>query len=252
MQAHVESMSTPKDGHSDVEYEDAFATLTYLDAQTASIRCRCAISDGASDSWYSGMWARQLAHAAISGKRGSFLNPLGQLQQKWLEHTEGHALSWVAVEKAAAGAFAAVLGLDLFTTAGGPPGVWEAVAIGDCCLFQMRGADLVSSFPYKKSNEFNNRPVLLGSQTQSDEAADMARRERGEWVVGDVFLLMTDSLAHWFLDQKEKGISSPHEVLRALVGAPGLPTRFAAWVDEERREKRLRNDDTTLVWVELV
>jgi hypothetical protein len=55
----------------------------------------------------------------------------------------------------------------------------------------------------------------------------------------------TDALAAWFLARAEEG-GSPWETLRDLTDAG-----FAEWVSLTRRTGELRNDDVTLVHVDI-
>ncbi len=61
---------------------------------------------------------------------------------------------------------------------------------------------------------------------------------------------MTDALAHWFLLRTEQG-KSPLAEIRDLLAAPSPHDAFAGWTDERRRHALLRNDDVTLVVVDL-
>jgi hypothetical protein len=62
-----------------------------------------------------------------------------------------------------------------------------------------------------------------------------------DWRAGDVLLLMTDALAHWFLTEAEAG-RRPWETLAARTDED-----FAPWLDGLRQARQLRNDDVTLV-----
>ena len=65
-------------------------------------------------------------------------------------------LPWYAEEKAASGAFASLLGLEIFKKAnGGPsPYAWRAVAVGDSCLFQVEAGQVSKAWPIGNSAEF--------------------------------------------------------------------------------------------------
>jgi hypothetical protein len=68
---------------------------------------------------------------------------------------------------------------------------------------------------------------------------------RGDWRPGDRFLLMTDALAHWFLRRHEAAQQPWHDLARAAGAA------FADWVEDCRERDGLRNDDVTLVTIDL-
>ena len=69
-------------------------------------------------------------------------------------------------------------------------------------------------------------------------------RQLGRHHAGQVFGLATDALACWLLTTH-----AWPETLRELTDIQSDET-FAAWVDELRRNRGLKNDDTTMVLVE--
>jgi hypothetical protein len=156
----------------------------------------------------------------------------------------GWPLPWYGEMKRAEGAFATLLGLafrrqpDL-----AEPDFWRAVAVGDSCLFQVRGSHIVVAFPLTRSVEFGSRPALIGSaEPAAGTPPPPVYQARGSWLPGDEFWLLTDALAHWFLRQHELG-RRPWERLRPLADQGA----FAALVDELRDQGELRNDDVTLL-----
>ena len=117
------------------------------------------------------------------------------------------------------------------------------MAIGDSCLFQVRGDELLLAFPLTASTAFDTRPALLSS----DAASNARLQERvatatGSWRSADRFYLMTDALAAWFLREHEAG-GRPWHHLEVLT----QDMTFATWVDSLRQSGALRNDDVTLL-----
>src|SRR5438270_4992885 len=144
----------PKAGSTRTEYEDAIACSRH--------RRRFAVADGASASAFARLWARLLVHAYVGGRLlpCSLEQDLAPLQRRWSSGlVERPDLPWYAVEQCRRGAFAALVGLTLHDTAR-----WAALAIGDCCLFQIREAALVTALPLSDADAFDNRPLLLGSR----------------------------------------------------------------------------------------
>ena len=68
--------------------------------------------------------------------------------------------------------------------------------------------------------------------------------EEGGVEPGDIFLLATDALAHWFLREGEKG-EQPWNILTILE----TDLAFASFVGDLREKGSIRNDDTTLLLV---
>jgi hypothetical protein len=240
----------PKQGHSALEYEDAFAA----NVETG----RFAVADGASESSFAGLWA-QLLVEGFAGARNSSLRGrkwLGPLQQQWSAAVDALSLPWYAEAKREQGAFATLLGLHLQprSKAGG---TWRALAVGDSCLFQIRGDHLLATFPLSHSGDFGNQPGLLGSRLPAPPSRQEMQRRSGRWQTGDRFLLMTDALAQWFLQECEQNRKPWNTTLEVLMDtkpasdeAAGRP-RFAAWIEELRARKEIRNDDVTLMEIQL-
>jgi Protein phosphatase 2C len=242
----------PKAGNAPEEYEDAF--------QSAPARGRFAVADGATETSFSGRWAAALV-AAFAAAPPDFAAEydsappaealaawLAPLQQAWRAAVPWDRLPWYALEKAQAGAFASLLGIELFprrgTRAAGRSGAhWQASAVGDSVLFHLRGDALLTAWPIASSSELGSRPRLLSSLPGRNRLA-LAEWAcvTGEAEPGDRFLLVTDALAHWALSAVEAG-----EPTWATLWEIADAESFAALVARERDQHRLRNDDVTLV-----
>jgi hypothetical protein len=128
-----------KDGAEPRQYEDAFAPASVDDRPRS--RLRCAVADGATESAYSRMWARQLAGGFVSGRlTAPGLAELPALGRRWARSV-AHALAhnepaaWYLEPKAADGAFAALIGLEFENFAQrDDAGTYTAVALGDSCF----------------------------------------------------------------------------------------------------------------------
>jgi Stage II sporulation protein E (SpoIIE) len=233
------SFATPKKGNSDEEYEDAFAG----DAVTG----RFAVADGASESIYAGEWAAILCDMFVADPAVAENIPKWQttVQDQWLDLVNKVAQTarpWYVEEKLQDGAFATFLGLTIGEAAAGNPHTWRAWAVGDSCLFLIHGDDLKLAFPVEKSAGFGTRPELIGSRQRSPVTAASID---GTLASGDCLLLMTDALAQWFLAQHEAGHKPWQELLRLTSES------FPAWVDLQRQKRRVKNDDMTLVAIQI-
>jgi hypothetical protein len=128
---------------------------------------------------------------------------------------------------------------------------WHATAVGDCCLFQVRAGELVSAFPLDRADAFNNRPFLLSSNPARNQGIlERFQFAQGEAGAGDTLYLMTDALAYWFVRTSERG-GAPWQELDALREANGKRL-FAEWVAQLRAEHLMRNDDVTLIRIQLL
>ena len=236
----------PKAGNRREEYEDA--AWPGRAVQIAGSEFRCAVTDGATESAFAGLWARQLArwygHGPVDER--PLNEQLAAEQQRWAAEVHRTPLPWYAEEKAANGAYAALLGLHVQETEAGGRG-WAALAVGDCCVVHLRADAVLTSFPAADAGYFGSSPYLISSNPQRNaQLAEQTQRAAGTWQPGDQFWLMTDALAHWFLTGLAAG-STPAQVLR--TEAAGSRRAFAAWFAGQRHTGALRNDDVTLLVV---
>jgi hypothetical protein len=234
-------LSAAKAGSRPEENEDATA------AQPAA--GRFAVADGASEGWRSGPWAKHLAaaFAADPPEPATFADWLARARQTFRDEPAS-GLAWYAEVKQAEGAFATLAGVTFRRLRQGTGVGWKGCAVGDGCVFQLRGAQLLASFPVDAASAFGNRPALVGS------ASTVAVPEPA-WVAGlaepgDVFYLMTDALAEWFLRENEARRSPAGELEALFQTAP--PSRaFQDWLNLSRSDRLIRNDDSTLLRVDI-
>jgi serine/threonine protein phosphatase PrpC len=235
-----------KRGNAPGEYEDAFAG--------EAVTARFAVADGASESSFAATWAQLLVEGFLSaeGMPWRQLEWLTPWRARWSAEVDGQPLPWYAEEKREQGAYATLLGV-VFRTSKTPeePAVWRALAVGDSCLFRLRAGKLRQSFPLTRAADFGNRPDLLGSRGRPDDTPRQAiQYARGKCRPGDRFLLMTDALAEWMLRRGEEE-QRPADDIERLLAEPHPHHAFAGWVEERRERQKLRNDDVTLVIIDL-
>ncbi|QSQ19524.1 protein phosphatase 2C domain-containing protein [Pyxidicoccus parkwayensis] len=245
MRIHLEAASLQKAGNAPSENEDAYApeSRSMLEGMTL----HAAVADGATESLFSGLWARLLAGAFARGEvadASGLLSVLPALQRQWHEHVGAKQLPWYAEEKLREGAFATLLGVTLREQEGRR--TWEALAIGDSCLFQLRGGVLLRAFPLEQSAAFGSTPFLLSTHAhQNGRVGAQVRSASGDLRDGDTLYLMTDALACWFLAEHERG-HAPWTLLPGTFSGEGRAA-FEALIGRLRAEKAMRNDDVTLL-----
>jgi hypothetical protein len=230
------AFSLPKRGNRAEEYEDACAA----DAGVG----RFAIADGAAESSFAALWARLLVTEFVKPETpADWAGWLPRLQERWAAQVDTQPLAWYAETKAQQGAFATFLGVVV------EPDYWRAVAVGDSCLFHLRGDTVRWSFPMQSSIDFGTTPWLIGSRGFSSE--NMIKKElrmEDDWRPGDRLWLMTDALAQWFLQKLETDRGSWREMAAMLEDAD--PTaEFTTLVTWLRDCHALRNDDVTWLTV---
>lgn len=225
----------PKSGNAASEYEDAYAVKPEA--------LRFAVADGASETSFARQWAELLVEGFVqdapsAAELHDFVAPL---QAVWAEGQKGKATAWYSERKAREGAFSSLLGLTIEGER------WRALAVGDSCLFVVRSGKVLRAFPLERAEQFSNRPSLLSSVSRANAGVwDQVVAVEGELQANDRLLLMTDALAQWFLVEAEMG-RRPWAALAKVT----TPEQFAATIDVLRAGGALRNDDVTLVSVEV-
>lgn len=241
MTAYVNVFSHQKAGNSAAECEDASWPGTSADEQ---LPLRIAAADGATDAVFSGLWAKILVNSWGRERLAldDFATSIERKARVWRRLIKNRHLPWYVEEKAQSGSFAALAAVELHAN-----GIWNAVACGDCCLFQIRGQELIASFPISESREFSNSPVLL-STGNVEQFRNEIRFDSGRWESGDHLYLMTDALACWFLGQCECG-RVPWKLMTEIALSERIG--FADWIADLRKQNQIKNDDCTLVSVTL-
>jgi hypothetical protein len=240
-----------KNGNRRSEYEDAFRPRE-LTSQASP--WRFAVADGATETSFAKLWARLLARGFVNGEFSGSDSSIGtellQFGHLWQRAVGRKRLPWYAEQKLKMGAYSSIIGLTLRLSDGHFPGRWDAMAVGDSCVFQTHGQELLRSFPLTQSVEFTSRPTLIGSIRLAEDQTPSVVRAEGDFDVGDRFFLMTDALACWFLRLIEFD-ESPLTALLAVTDQASFETLLNA----ERSRllddgmQALRNDDTTLMCI---
>lgn len=218
-----------KQGHRQDEYEDAFAACADVG--------RFALADGASETAFAATWARLLVESFVA-QPGAWSAWLPVARERWQQECACDDLPWYLEQKLAQGAAATLLGISFTGRAR-----WRAAAVGDTCLFHLRGERLQRAFPLRRSDEFGNQPDLLMSLLQPSTRCKRYS-VAGTWAAGDVVLLATDALAQALLREAEDGTPTWH-----AVASIESQEEFAAAIETRRRGGLIRNDDTTLMIV---
>lgn len=260
MWVYVTTFWLPKAGNNDYEYEDAFYPDSEGGRKGKSLRF--ALADGASEGMLSREWAQILVKNfyMLRSRRGHLLNLLENSIRDWnswlkdyhnKRENNNNPIKWYEEPGIQTGAFSTFLGITLLHKRNEYVGKWNAIAQGDTCLFQVRHDQLIQNFPIEKSTDFNNSPFLISSnQSLNGDLSETLDGITGDWLTDDVFYLMTDALALWFLREYESG-GSPWQFLRDL-GTQVIDQTFKNWIDGLRLEKLIRNDDVTLLRIEIL
>ncbi len=252
----------PKDGNSEEEYEDAFYP-EHLHERKGHI-LRFAVADGASEGMLSGPWAKILVRAFCRASQRPNRSSARQIVARACDSWEiwkaaylrkrqevGRPVQWWEEQGLSTGPFSTLLGAAFLLREGSDSGRWDAVAMGDSCLFGVNGSKLAVRFPVESASHFSSRPVLISSDpVRNAPYLDRISQTGGTFVKDDLFFLMTDALAAWFLRRAEAG-EKPWEELDGLTAA-GDDTLFYELVRSLRKSGSMRNDDVTLTCIRVV
>lgn len=261
MRVRMTSFWLQKPGNRPSEYEDAFYPFRnglYRSRRTM----RFAIADGASYGPMSKAWADILVRWYHKSRARRLRPPhfLRIAYRRWTTYLDKYAtdskgeareIPWYLHEGLRIGGFSTLLGLTLLSERGRSGGEWQAVAVGDSCLFCVRANRLITSFPLQSPGDFDQTPVLIASDsTRNGMVAEALERDAGEWRAGDLIFLMTDALAAWFLGEYAEG-RQPWRPLADLRGG-SRPGPFDELVRDLQGSQRMRGDDATLVRLDIL
>lgn len=256
MQIELHQFFTPKEGNNDNEYEDAFYPVR--SGLLEGDKLLLALADGASESMFSKQWAECLVRHFCSGNYSNSYDFVEQTIVKWEKcvkllvqsrEDDGKPLWWYEEIGIDRGAFSTLLGLTIKQTEGVHGGVWEALTVGDSCLFQVRDDQLIAQFPPLTSADFNNHPLLISSNRKNNSSLKEVKNEKtGFWQQGDQLFLMTDAMAHWFIQM----IEFQHEPWRRIYENNENQIIFSQWINYLRDSNNLRNDDVTVICIEIL
>ena len=249
-QLHITAFSLPKEAETAEDNWDAAAFSAGGGA--------AAVADGATQSFHGGMWARILVEDFVRDPSEWFsadsrTEALASARKRWraqvdqrlMEKFGGDLPFWIerGLEK---GAGATLLGVAFSPPdEGGHQNARSvALAMGDSCLFHVRGGELLASAPFTTPEDFGDLPGLwLSNTAQPDDAPAVFEFECRP---GDLVFLATDSLSAWMLSRPVQEPPCLWETLSALRS----PEEFAGLVAAERANGSLKDDDTTLLVLE--
>jgi hypothetical protein len=207
---------------------------------------RYAVADGATEAFDSRRWAQMLTKAWVAPcgtdmDLGELLEAGRRLGDRHRARWQGKPLPWYLEEKARDGAHAAFVGITIREG-----GSWEAVAIGDSCLFVEYQGDLYTKFPIDSPEGFGYRPHLLPSNYRNHKDYELhAGRTRGFWAPGCRMILMSDAIACWYLEHCSVD-NALHQEFHGLLTAENM-AGLEALVASERTSRNLRNDDVAVL-----
>jgi len=250
--------SMEKDGSGETEWEDGAG---FDDgAPVAGQNPRFVVVDGASEAFDSLRWVEQLVTSFLdrglpsAAPEAPTLDQQGMrrwfelMQKRWLDETPAFASIIEERKFAREGSMATLLGCEL-TGLGGPAPGWKAVALGDTVLFHVRDGRCVQHFPALRAQDFGSTPSGVRTVPSAlEQMVQVVTFASGELRVGDLLFLATDALAHWMVQRNEQ---DPHQLWTAL-SVLDHDDLFVQLVSQARAAQEMKNDDVTLLRVQVV
>ncbi|QNA46474.1 PP2C family serine/threonine-protein phosphatase [Lacibacter sediminis] len=236
----AKTYSTCKKGNSENENEDAFI-LTYPNDESV---LKIAVSDGATESSFSQEWAELLVQYFSIFEFNNdtfFVEIYPSVRKQWLEKVHKRDLPWYAQEKLEMGAFATLIGTSISLLSG----YCSISAIGDSNIIIYREGQVVLKFPLEKASDFGSSPFLLSSVQERNNRIDkfFFSQEIYKIQKGDLVFIGSDAISQWILWQEENSLNAYQTLLALFSGE----LDFVNWLNEQRSENRIKNDDTTIV-----
>ena len=209
-----------------------------------------AISDGVSKSFFPKIWADVLVNRWVDSKEFDEAQFILDCQKEWLkqvtEIVNKPNAKWFtknAFNRKESG-LATFVGLRFYKKK--KEWFWKANALGDSFLF----------FVPKEIKDFSRECIVLSSKQEPivfdnypDYLSSLGINHKGKKqleenpITAGTFYLMTDALAEWFLNEKGNAISK--------ISVWKNQKDFERFVDEERHNEKLWNDDSAILIISL-
>jgi hypothetical protein len=253
--AQVVVFHEAKIGSADAEWEDGAGHD--VGDPTTGRNARCIVADGATEAYDSIRWVGQLVDSFLGIQPAGGAPALtdqamdewfGLMQDRWLKNAPT-AFGSIFEERKFhdAGSFATLLGCEILGLDSPRPS-WSAVALGDTVLFHVRAGRVLRQFPGLVPGDFGLDPEGVFTQPSARERMrDGLAHDAGELAVGDRLFLATDALAAWMI---RAGSAEDGLLWRTLDGLHH-PTTFRRVIADRRQTGEMKNDDVTLMRVEI-
>lgn len=249
-QNEIACFTMPKVGERKTDIEDAY--------RWSSDRTLFAIADGVSASFLAKDWANFLVKYFCENHQYSIADIcerceewLGPIQQQWrqlyLKIKTDKALPWYAKgSKDKDHGSATFVGLKLLPPNQSGEKIWEALAVGDSCLFQINAnLNKIVAFPLDKSEQFKTVTNCFHSLPEYRSYQPISSSNLYDQ--GDIFLLATDALAEWIIKDFENSTHRWKELISV-----DTEEKFIGFIEQLRHDGLIKNDDTTLVRIKVV
>ncbi len=218
-----------------------------------------AVSDGASESYNSLLWAKILVESWLADppKRNVWAW-LQKAVSDYEEQSHRETMSWSEEAAYKRGSFASLLVVESVRGTH-----VRVIAVGDTTALYVKEGKIVKSFPYENAEQFLDRPHLISTILQCNRnpfllqgVSAFRRQERDGpchvyWDIHDSddasLVCVTDAVAEWLL----RDHSDNHgQRLKAILDLRSDNDYWVELVEKERSTGALRRDDSTVILLE--
>lgn len=231
-------------GNRESDYEDSFS----YDLE----KMKFAIADGASNSIFSDVWSRSLTESFITEDVDLFSQSVQTVVQtvmdkarsKWYSSINWTTLPWFTKNKSVNGSYSTILFCQL-RERDSEHLQMRIIAVGDSCLFKIRGDDITFSFPLTYISQFNISPDLVWSgrgypfPEKSPSKYPVTRVMDGVVEASDQLVFATDSVSVLLLSDP-----NPMTLVTEII-----EKRFTEKLIKAIDSGKIKNDDVTLALV---
>jgi len=246
--------------------EIVYFTMPKIGEQEADIQDACdwsedkslvAIADGASTSLFPREWANLLVKhfcrydresiESISQHWEQWLKPIQEEWRKfWLAEIQKKNAPWnVKAIRKENYASATCIGLKFRPISETGEKAWEAIAVGDSCLFQIKARENnFIAFPINKSENF--KTVTDCFHSLPEQKSSPPKYQQGSYEESDIFLLATDALAEWIFKDLESGSDRWKNLISISTSE-----EFKNFIQQLRGDNLIKNDDTTICRIKI-
>lgn len=248
MSYEIRCFSIPKIGELERNIQDRF--------ENSPDGSLVALADGASASLYPQKWAEILVKSfcqsvvenPIESIQRSYEEWLQPSQEKWRQYYLTKLQSpnrkwWQGGSEIKNRGSATFLGLQLQNLKHFAKSQWQAVAVGDTCLFKLeQETGNLLTFPLTAAQEFKGTTFCF--ESLPEYSSFPPQFTAGWYEHGDIFLLATDALSQWLLADYEAQREDWKKMFQLQQQYD-----FECFINQLRQQKLIKNDDTTLVLI---
>lgn len=250
MSNQILAFSLPKIGETDQNIQDRF--------KISPDESLIALADGAGSSLYPRKWAEILVQYfcadtdnTIDQILTSHQEWLKSPQEEWRQYylaklTNPNRPWWQKGSQLKNNGSATFLGLNLPNNQNAQIQKWQAIAVGDSCLFKLaQDTNNLIAFPLNNSQDFKSTTPCWSSL--SEYSSSLPLFTEGCYAKGDIFLLATDALSQWILTDYENRSPEWKKIFQLET-----MTDFTGIIERLRQKNLIKNDDTTAVLVKVL